>query len=245
MIAEAARALHQGPVRPPPAGRAPGLVTRARREPARSTTSRRGARQREAGLALRQQAVLFRAAHHSGALEVELARRNIPFVKYGGLQVPRGRARQGPAGVPALGREPARPASPASACCSSARHRPGHRRDAARRARTRHRAATALGASSRPPRAARLAGVRCALALARRATPGWPASSTWSAAGTSRISSAHLRRRGDAPPPTSSSSSRSPRPFPTARALPRRAHPRSAGRDRRPGRAAATSTRTT
>jgi len=30
--------------------------------------------------------VLFRAAHHSDVLEVELARRNIPFVKYGGLK---------------------------------------------------------------------------------------------------------------------------------------------------------------
>ncbi|HEX7507125.1 MAG TPA: ATP-dependent helicase [Polyangia bacterium] len=42
--------------------------------------------QREAGIALKQQAVLFRAAHHSDALEVELARRSIPFVKYGGLR---------------------------------------------------------------------------------------------------------------------------------------------------------------
>jgi DNA helicase-2/ATP-dependent DNA helicase PcrA len=41
---------------------------------------------REAGIPLRRQAVLFRAAHHSDALEVELARRNIPFVKYGGLK---------------------------------------------------------------------------------------------------------------------------------------------------------------
>ncbi len=41
---------------------------------------------REAGVPLKQQAVLFRAAHHSDALEVELARRNIPFVKYGGLK---------------------------------------------------------------------------------------------------------------------------------------------------------------
>lgn len=40
----------------------------------------------EAGIALRRQAVLFRAAHHSDVLEVELARRNIPFVKYGGLK---------------------------------------------------------------------------------------------------------------------------------------------------------------
>ena len=41
---------------------------------------------REAGTALKQQAVLFRASHHSGALELELARRNIPFVKFGGLK---------------------------------------------------------------------------------------------------------------------------------------------------------------
>jgi DNA helicase II / ATP-dependent DNA helicase PcrA len=41
---------------------------------------------REAGLALKSQAVLFRTAHHSGQLEVELTRRNIPFVKFGGLK---------------------------------------------------------------------------------------------------------------------------------------------------------------
>ena len=41
---------------------------------------------REAGVPLREQAVLFRTAHHSAALELELARRNIPFVKYGGLR---------------------------------------------------------------------------------------------------------------------------------------------------------------
>lgn len=43
-------------------------------------------RHREAGLALKAQAVLFRASHHSAALELELARRNIPFVKFGGLK---------------------------------------------------------------------------------------------------------------------------------------------------------------
>jgi DNA helicase-2/ATP-dependent DNA helicase PcrA len=41
---------------------------------------------REAGTALRRQAVLFRSASHSDLLEVELARRKIPFVKYGGLK---------------------------------------------------------------------------------------------------------------------------------------------------------------
>jgi DNA helicase-2/ATP-dependent DNA helicase PcrA len=41
---------------------------------------------REQGVPLREQAVLFRAGHHSDLLEVELSRRNIPFVKYGGLK---------------------------------------------------------------------------------------------------------------------------------------------------------------
>jgi DNA helicase II / ATP-dependent DNA helicase PcrA len=41
---------------------------------------------REAGVDLRRQAVLFRTAHHSDALEVELGRRNIPYVKFGGLK---------------------------------------------------------------------------------------------------------------------------------------------------------------
>ncbi|HSS38977.1 MAG TPA: ATP-dependent helicase [Polyangia bacterium] len=41
---------------------------------------------REAGVPLRQQAVLFRSSHHSDALEIELGRRNVPFVKFGGLR---------------------------------------------------------------------------------------------------------------------------------------------------------------
>ncbi|MES5045784.1 ATP-dependent helicase [Rhizobium nepotum] len=41
---------------------------------------------RETGMTLKQQAVLFRTSSHSGPLEVELTRRNIPFVKFGGLK---------------------------------------------------------------------------------------------------------------------------------------------------------------
>ncbi|MBB3967112.1 ATP-dependent helicase [Rhizobium metallidurans] len=41
---------------------------------------------REVGMTLKQQAVLFRTSSHSGPLEVELTRRNIPFVKFGGLK---------------------------------------------------------------------------------------------------------------------------------------------------------------
>jgi DNA helicase-2/ATP-dependent DNA helicase PcrA len=41
---------------------------------------------RERGVELRRQAVLFRNADHSDVLELELMRRNIPYVKYGGLK---------------------------------------------------------------------------------------------------------------------------------------------------------------
>jgi ATP-dependent DNA helicase UvrD/PcrA len=41
---------------------------------------------REQGVLLRDQAVLMRAGHHSDLLELELGRRKIPFVKYGGIR---------------------------------------------------------------------------------------------------------------------------------------------------------------
>jgi DNA helicase-2/ATP-dependent DNA helicase PcrA len=41
---------------------------------------------RESGVPLKRLAVLFRSSHHSDTLEVELTRRNIPYVKYGGLK---------------------------------------------------------------------------------------------------------------------------------------------------------------
>jgi DNA helicase II / ATP-dependent DNA helicase PcrA len=43
-------------------------------------------RRREANVPLRRQAVLFRTSSHSDILEVELAKRKIPFVKFGGLK---------------------------------------------------------------------------------------------------------------------------------------------------------------
>jgi DNA helicase-2/ATP-dependent DNA helicase PcrA len=42
--------------------------------------------QLEQGVALRDQAVLFRTAHHSDLLELELTARRIPYVKFGGLK---------------------------------------------------------------------------------------------------------------------------------------------------------------
>ena len=41
---------------------------------------------REVGGSLKRHAILFRSAHHSDLLEVELTKRNVPFVKYGGLK---------------------------------------------------------------------------------------------------------------------------------------------------------------
>ena len=41
---------------------------------------------RESGTLLKEQAVLFRTSSHSGPLEIDLTRRNIPFVKFGGLK---------------------------------------------------------------------------------------------------------------------------------------------------------------
>ena len=64
---------------------------------------------------------------HSAALELELARRNIPYVKYRRPALLRGGARQGCAGRPALGREPARPGRRVPRPAAAARHRPGHR----------------------------------------------------------------------------------------------------------------------
>jgi DNA helicase-2/ATP-dependent DNA helicase PcrA len=41
---------------------------------------------REIGGSLKRHAILFRSSHHSDVLEVELTKRNIPFMKYGGLK---------------------------------------------------------------------------------------------------------------------------------------------------------------
>jgi len=41
---------------------------------------------REIGGSLRRHAILFRSSHHSDVLEVEMTKRNIPYVKYGGLK---------------------------------------------------------------------------------------------------------------------------------------------------------------
>ena len=68
--------------RPPPA--AAHVLRRGRRRPPRSATAVLA--HRDEGVDLRRQAVLFRAAWHADLLELELTRRNVPYVKYGGLR---------------------------------------------------------------------------------------------------------------------------------------------------------------
>jgi DNA helicase-2/ATP-dependent DNA helicase PcrA len=67
-------------------GERPWLVTCESEEEQTDFVVRQILEHREAGVDLRRQAVLFRASHHSMLLEAELARRNIPFYKYGGLK---------------------------------------------------------------------------------------------------------------------------------------------------------------
>ena len=69
-----------------PAGPPPSLVAVRDESGQVDYVCRQVLEAREAGTALKKQAVLFRTASHSGPLEVELVRRNIPFVKFGGLK---------------------------------------------------------------------------------------------------------------------------------------------------------------
>ena len=178
----------------------------------RATSSSACWRTARPGCALKSQAVLFRASHHSATLEIELTRRNIPFVKFGGLKFleaahvkdvlaalrlaenPRDRV----AGfrvaqlVPGIG--------PASAARSPRRGSP--RRDPA---------ATRWRRSRRRARGAGLAGLRrrCSTRCSRTAPAGRPSSS--GAALVRAASRAPARRCGTCARPISSSSSRSPR----------------------------------
>ena len=68
------------------AGRRPRLVTTRDEAGQARYVADRVLEHRENGTALKSQAVLFRSSSHSAQLELELARRGIPFVKYGGLK---------------------------------------------------------------------------------------------------------------------------------------------------------------
>ena len=68
------------------AGHAPHYVTVADDQSQAEYVVERILETRESGVPLKRQAVLFRSSHHSDTLELELTRRNIPYVKYGGLK---------------------------------------------------------------------------------------------------------------------------------------------------------------
>jgi DNA helicase II / ATP-dependent DNA helicase PcrA len=67
-------------------GRRPQLVFCRDEQSQAEAVCRRVLERREDGVLLRAQAVLMRAGHHSDLLELELSRRQIPFVKYGGIR---------------------------------------------------------------------------------------------------------------------------------------------------------------
>jgi DNA helicase-2/ATP-dependent DNA helicase PcrA len=69
-----------------PGGQKPRLITCEDEDGQTEFVVRTVLEHREQGIPLRQQAVLFRSSHHAIALELELARRNIPFRKYGGIK---------------------------------------------------------------------------------------------------------------------------------------------------------------
>ena len=67
-------------------GRRPQLVFCSDEAEEASAVAQRVLAEHERGVALREQAVLMRAAHHSDLLELELGRRRVPYVKYGGIR---------------------------------------------------------------------------------------------------------------------------------------------------------------
>jgi DNA helicase-2/ATP-dependent DNA helicase PcrA len=69
-----------------PGGARPVLVACRDEDEQTAYVCERVLEHREQGTPLTRQAVLFRAQHHSLALEIELSRRNVPFRKYGGLR---------------------------------------------------------------------------------------------------------------------------------------------------------------
>jgi DNA helicase-2/ATP-dependent DNA helicase PcrA len=85
LIGEAARQYQKRLISQRP-GHRPRLVTVLDEQAEADYVVERILDAREQGIPLKRQAVLFRSSHHSDSLELELVRRNIPYVKYGGLK---------------------------------------------------------------------------------------------------------------------------------------------------------------
>ena len=69
-----------------PAGALPCLMTVSDEHTQAQCVADQVVRQLEEGIVLRNQAVLFRSSGHSAHVELELTRRKIPYVKFGGLR---------------------------------------------------------------------------------------------------------------------------------------------------------------
>lgn len=67
-------------------GRRPGLVFCRDEAEEATVVAERVLSDHERGVELRARAVLMRAAHHADLLELELGRRGVPYVKYGGIR---------------------------------------------------------------------------------------------------------------------------------------------------------------
>ena len=178
------------------------------------------------------------ASSHSDILEVELARGRFPFVKYGGLKFLEAAHIKDLLAVLRWADNPRNTLAAFRVAAAPARHGPGQR--APRRSITSKRGGGSFAAlqSFTPPQAARDGlGASCSnccrrlptrSALARTGAPG------------ARVVSAALRAALRAAPhaPRRSRPARAAlRPVPLARALPHRAHPRSAERHQRSCRA--------
>jgi DNA helicase II / ATP-dependent DNA helicase PcrA len=86
LLAEAPRQFRKHLLSSRGAGQLPKYVTVEDLESQAEYVAQQVLARREAGTVLRRQAVLFRTASHSDLLEIELTRRKIPFVKFGGLK---------------------------------------------------------------------------------------------------------------------------------------------------------------
>ncbi|MEO8308632.1 MAG: ATP-dependent helicase [Pseudomonadota bacterium] len=86
LMAEAPRQFRKHLLAARGAGPTPKYVTVDDLESQAEYVAQQVLQRREAGAGLNRQAVLFRSNSHSDLLEVELVRRKIPFVKYGGLK---------------------------------------------------------------------------------------------------------------------------------------------------------------
>ena len=236
------RALRQGPALDARRGRAAALVDRRRRARPQvdyvvercSSTARPASRSRPGGAVSQPRTT-------ATLLELELARRNIPFVKYGGLKFLEAAHVKDLLALLRWAENPRDPIAGFRVAAAAARHRareraPRRRRDRARRPTRSPRSRV----SSRRAAAARLWPSLCALLVdAARAGAVGRRSSAACARWYEPHARANATTRAERAPATSRSSSGSPRTYPTRERFLTELDARSAGGDQRPGRPAA------